>query len=64
MLFCATLSINAQEYLHINSHWYEGYIPVELIDSITYGEPQHQQMLPAIMATMPNTNMICNTRFS
>lgn len=57
MLFCATLSINAQEYLHINSHWYEGYIPVELIDSITYGEPQHQQMLPAIMAKDPNISI-------
>ena len=57
LLFCATLSINAQEFLHINSHWYEEYIPVEWIDSISYGELTNQNMLPAIMAKDPKISI-------
>ena len=51
--FCTALFVNAQEYLHINSHWYGNDIPVELIDSITYGELSHSDKLPAIMAQDP-----------
>ena len=51
--FCTALFVNAQEYLHINSHWYGNDIPVELIDSITYGELSHSDKLPAIMAKDP-----------
>ena len=57
MVFCTALYANAQEYLHINSHWYENDIPVELIDSITYGEPSHADKLPAIMAQDPNISI-------
>ncbi|MBE6304157.1 MAG: hypothetical protein E7089_09555 [Bacteroidales bacterium] len=57
LLFCATLSINAQEYMRINSHWYENYIPVEDIDSISYGELSYQKMLPAIMAKDPSISL-------
>lgn len=57
LFFCAALSANAQEYMHIKSHWHEGYIPVEEIDSISYGEMSHEQMLPAIMAKDPNISI-------
>ncbi len=57
ILFCATINISAQEYLHINSHWHGGYIPLELIDSITYGEASNNRMLPAIMAQDPNISI-------
>lgn len=57
MVFCTALYANAQEYLHINSHWYENDIPVELIDSITYGELSHSDKLPAIMAQDPNISI-------
>ena len=57
LLFCATLSISAQEYLHINSHWHENYIFIDEIDSIAYGEMSYQSMLPAIMAEDPNISI-------
>ncbi len=59
MVFCTALYANAQEYLHINSHWYENDIPVELIDSITYGELSHADKLPAIIAQDPNISIFC-----
>lgn len=49
---CAALGISAQEYLQLDSHWYgDTNIPVEQIDSITYGELSHADKLPAIMAS-------------
>ena len=57
LLFCATLSMSAQEYLHINSHWHENYIFIDEIDSIAYGELSNQSMLPAIMAEDPNISI-------
>ncbi len=53
----AASALSAQEYLHINSHWYEDFIPVEQIDSITYGEASHSHKLPAIMAADPNISI-------
>ena len=53
----AASALSAQEYLHINSHWYEDYIPVEQIDSITYGEASGANLLPAIMAQDPNISL-------
>lgn len=54
---CATLNVNAQEYLYIKSHWHGADIPVEMIDSITYGELSHADKLPAIMAQDPNISI-------
>ncbi len=55
---CAALGISAQEYLQLDSHWYgDTNIPVEQIDSITYGELSHADKLPAIMAKDPNISI-------
>lgn len=54
---CATLNVNAQEYLHIKSPWHGTHIPIELIDSITFGELSHADKLPAIMAQDPNISI-------
>lgn len=56
-LACTASVMSAQEYLNINSHWYGESIPVELIDSITYGEASNQDKLPAIMAQDPNISL-------
>lgn len=50
-------ALNAQEYLQINSHWHGTVIPVEDIDSITYGELSHTDKLPAIMAQDENISL-------
>ena len=53
-----TVSVmSAQEYLNIKSHWYGQSIPVEMIDSITYGEASNRDKLPAIMAQDPNISI-------
>ena len=57
LFFCAALNANAQEYLHINSHWHEGYVSVDEIDSITTGTLTYCNMLPAIMAKDPNISI-------
>lgn len=54
---CAALGISAQEYLHINSHWHEQYIPVAYIDSITYGELDLSKRLPNVMVNDPNISI-------
>lgn len=56
-LACTASVMSAQEYLHLKSHWYEEYIPVEVIDSVTYGEASHADKLPAIMAQDPNISI-------
>lgn len=50
-------ALNAQEYLHINSNWHGAIIPVEEIDSITVGELNHTDKLPAIMAQDKNISL-------
>ena len=57
IIACAALGVGAQEYLHINSHWYEQYIPVVYIDSITYGELNLSKRLPNVMANDPNISI-------
>ena len=56
-LACTASVMSAQEYLNIKSHWYGESIPVELIDSVTYGEASNQDKLPAIMAQDPNISL-------
>lgn len=56
-LACTASVMSAQEYLNLKSHWYGQSIPVEMIDSITYGEASNQDKLPAIMAQDPNISL-------
>ena len=49
--------LNAQEYLHIDSHWHGATIPIAEIDSITYGELTHSDKLPALIASDPNLSL-------
>lgn len=58
MLPCALLSVKAQEYLEIGTFW-EGSstIPVELIDSITFGESSATYLLPWLMAEDDNIKL-------
>ena len=57
MLPCALLSAKAQEYLHVTTYW-DGYgiIPVEQIDSITFGETS-LELLPELMAKDDNIKL-------
>lgn len=57
MLPCALLSAKAQEYLHVTTYW-DGYniIPVEQIDSITFGETS-LELLPELMAKDGNIKL-------
>ena len=57
VIACAALSVSAQEYLHVNSHWYGQYIPIAYIDSITYGDLDLSQRLPNVMANDPNISI-------
>ena len=53
----AMTALSAQEYLHIDSRWHGAVIPIEEIDSITYGELSHEDKLPALIASDPNLSL-------
>jgi len=59
MLPCVALVASAQEYLHIGTYWDgETIVPVELIDSITFGEIS-VDLLPELMEKDDNIKLFC-----
>lgn len=59
MLPCVALVASAQEYLRIGTYWDgEAIVPVELIDSITFGETS-VVLLPELMEKDDNIKLFC-----
>jgi len=59
ILPCVALVASAQEYLHIGTYWEEeAIVPVELIDSITFGEIS-VDLLPELMEKDDNIKLFC-----
>ena len=59
ILPCALLSATAQEYIYIETFWEgDNAIPVEQIDSITFGESVSER-LPELMAKDGNIKLFC-----
>ena len=59
MLPCVALVASAQEYLRIGTYWDgETIVPVELIDSITFGEIS-VDLLPELMEKDDNIKLFC-----